>query len=940
MAKHVIVEQYAFTPGTNTIVITGKNIRREQLLLITNVTRGTVIYNFSDPSLGAASYTNAVAPSTNLETTTIVTSYNTTAMSSTDKLAIMVEEAYSDITPAETLMDPVGKMRVSTPQSLIDTDFEYGLQPTKWESITLLNNRPSAFYEVTNPITTITNVTASGNVVTVALTSTTGLAVGQPFFITGTLDTANADGWWVIDTLSSNTNFTFRTYNAAAAALWDATKTYAYGGSFYTGAGIPTTSITLAAGAATVTTTAAHGLSVGNHVYIVGTTGVSGMNGTWVVATTPTNNTFTITTALTGTVTLAGGASATLYVRQQGYVLHRPFDGGVQFTNQLPDHNYQVIRQTRRYFRYQSGKGVQFSTGSILKPALNVDSITSVGTTVTVTCKYQHGIAPGGQIQVSGCNESAYNGIFTVVSAPTTLTLTYTALTTPSATPATALASTATFTVSPYSWYGSRNRVGMFDQQNGFFFEFDGQQLYAVKRSSTSQLSGTVAVTAAGNTVTGTGTYFSNQLKPGDMIVIRGQSYTITTIVSDTSMQIYPEYRGTTATRCILSKTIDQRYPQSAWNIDKADGTGQSLFNIDLTKMQMFYIDYSWYGAGAIRFGFKNNRGEVTYVHRIVNSNVNTEAYMRSGNLPSRYETNTFAYYTNLLATVSNTATTGATITGTDFSLWPNAGTAIITASGATGAAIEYITYTSRTNTTLTIGARAQAGGNSTAQTFTYSATAPIQISFYSPSQASTISHWGSSVVMDGRFDDDKSFVFQSGMNTAITNIGAGVRNALISIRLAPSVDNGLTGLLGARELINRMQLTLRAMGAYVTGTNMAFRIELIINGRPSGGTFAPVGGSSLAQVAYHTSGQTVAGGETIFSFFVSANGSATTQDLNLVRDLGTNILGGGTSLNVPTTTANVYPDGPDMVTICATNITSVTTNSINARISWTEAQA
>ena len=50
MAKHVILESYIFTPSTRTVVITGKNIRKEQLLLITNTSTGTVIYNFSDPS--------------------------------------------------------------------------------------------------------------------------------------------------------------------------------------------------------------------------------------------------------------------------------------------------------------------------------------------------------------------------------------------------------------------------------------------------------------------------------------------------------------------------------------------------------------------------------------------------------------------------------------------------------------------------------------------------------------------------------------------------------------------------------------------------------------------------------------------------------------------------------------------------------------------------
>ena len=145
MAKNVIIERYTFTPGTRTVQVIGKNIRREQLLLITNTTTDTVIYNFSDPSLGATAYTNDVSAITGLETTTIVLAFNTSAMGANDKISIMVEESYYEIKASETYRDPVDKLRVSTPQALIDTDFEYGIQPTKWESQTLVNNRPSSF---------------------------------------------------------------------------------------------------------------------------------------------------------------------------------------------------------------------------------------------------------------------------------------------------------------------------------------------------------------------------------------------------------------------------------------------------------------------------------------------------------------------------------------------------------------------------------------------------------------------------------------------------------------------------------------------------------------------------------------------------------------------------------------------------------------------------
>jgi hypothetical protein len=198
MAKHVILENYTFTPSTKTIVVNGKAIREEQLLLITNITTGNVIYNFSDPTSNATSHTIAINSSTGLETTTIVLDYDTTTMSSTDKISILTEETYQEIIPAETYRDPVDKMRVSTPQSLIDTDFEYGSQPTKWEALTLLNNRPTAFYADNTPLT-FTNMTATGRVVTVA--TTTPPAVGTPIFVTGSLDTTNADGWWIVETI-------------------------------------------------------------------------------------------------------------------------------------------------------------------------------------------------------------------------------------------------------------------------------------------------------------------------------------------------------------------------------------------------------------------------------------------------------------------------------------------------------------------------------------------------------------------------------------------------------------------------------------------------------------------------------------------------------------------------------------------------------------------
>jgi hypothetical protein len=45
------------------------------------------------------------------------------------------------------------------------------------------------------------------------------------------------------------------------------------------------------------------------------------------------------------------------------------------------------------------------------------------------------------------------------------------------------------------SWADASVRAGMYDDQNGLFYEYDGQTLYCVRRNSTKQLGGTVAVT-------------------------------------------------------------------------------------------------------------------------------------------------------------------------------------------------------------------------------------------------------------------------------------------------------------------------------------------------------------------------------------------------------------------------------------------------------------
>lgn len=76
---------------------------------------------------------------------------------------------------------------------------------------------------------------------------------------------------------------------------------------------------------------------------------------------------------------------------------------------------------------------------------------------------------------------------------------------------------------------------------------------------------------------------------------------------------------------------------QSNWNIDKLDGTGPSGLTIDVTKAQVFTIDYEWLGVGRVRYGVIL-KGVCRYVHEFDHYNELTSVYMRNPNLPIRYE--------------------------------------------------------------------------------------------------------------------------------------------------------------------------------------------------------------------------------------------------------------------------------------------------------------
>lgn len=1025
MARRIITDSYTFTPSTRTIVV-NRYIRREHLALITNVTSNQVIYNFSDAALTATSYnanvTNTLQGASldrdtlvytpEIGRTTIVLNYNTTGMLPTDKLQILIDEPAEFFRPDEVFRDVVDKVRTSQPQSLIDTDFEYSTQPSKWESLNLCLNYPS-FYSRTTGASALDVTAMSGgaqsprSTITVTTATNHNLVAGDIVVVQDSTNTFT-DGTFLVDSAPSGTQFTYTAFGIVSGSVFDSAYTSVYGGGIYDGARIilanSATAMTYVGSVVTVTTASQHGFIPGTPISVRGTAATTNApNGNFVVETVASPTTFTYTSYAAPTGTLSGGTnfqSVLLYTRPEGYQQHRSLDGGVLITSGGPSNGSQMIRQTRRYFRYQSGKAIQYSTGLKFTPTFDISNVTASGNQVTVTTLTDHNLQVGAVIKIEGVVSSAgnadsdkYNITAPVTSVTGSRTFTYTASSIP-----TDLAPGGTnLFVTAVNWLGASVRAGLFDEQNGFFFEYDGQNIYACRRDSVKELFGRLAVTNSSNSVTGTGTRFTEQITTGEYIVIKGQSYLVTGVQSDTTLTIAPAYRGPTNSNARYLKTQTYRIPQSAWNMDKLDGTGPSGYAIDISKMQMAYIDYTWYGAGYIRFGFRGSNGDIVYCHKMPNNNVNTAAYMRSGNLPGRFEAMNTGPCAKLIAGAS--ITRGSALSSSDSTLyvdnavgWPSSGYVIIrdnvncevvryTSIGAYNATARGYALSGLTRRASYSYAGINPAGSFSTTAFNFTGTGTnvtftpdasvggvgssgqVSVQYIYNDCAPVVSHWGVSVIMDGRYDEDKSILFTAGMNRYIT-VNAGASNALLAIRIAPSVDSGIGRNFGLREIINRMQLTLNSMEVFANGQ---FLIEGVLNpftitqtgtllNFPTDWTTVSVGSGSLAQVFYFngssTAGAAVAGtgsftgGDRVFAFYAensggSTNFSKTSFDLTKARDLGTSIISGNGATSVSGTSINPgYPAGPDILLISARNLATTGTSNIAARISWTEAQA
>jgi len=1085
--------------------------------------------------------------------------------------------AVNGIEPVDSSKDAVEKFRVSNPQSLIDTDFEYSLQSSKWEFLTTSNNYPGVFARANEPAFTADQITSiiptgPGNkdvLVTVNITPRIPFKTGDSIVIKDSLDTTYVDGAYIITEVPSQFSFIVTT-KSPTALVGDQKTPYTamFTGGLYSNVNIPFNRIVSIAGTknAIIDFKYPHGLFKNSPIIIADSLQPTARYcGTFNVNTILSNTSATYVTNVNSnfsTSTQIVPSSGLLYSRTEGVAIHRYYDGGVQINPGTSAPNAQIVRQTRKYFKYQSGKSVQFSTGILFLPVYeindtSVDTLqydnsvhvskieisgvesTSNGTYTRdydINTSYQANQSTtfygpsGNEIYLSGNNAgtqywtlwdgtlsaNTYQNTSTPVSAISTGnwvqldgtqggtlaatnttargynfydfiidTVQYHGFSPIDAFRESAYIETAGFVLSaqasrnPYNGFFAVSEVvnskqfkvrmpasdnnpfptsdlnpggigvvrvksfndatvrsGMFDEQNGIFFEYDGKDFYCIKRQSTTPLAGTMTATL-GNPLLSSydgNCRFKSQLTEGDFIVIRGQSYLVNKIIDDNNLNISPYYRGPTIQNIIVNKTEELRTRQSDFNLDKLDGTGPSGYTVDLNRMQMVFIDYSWYGAGKVRYGIRSNKGKIIYFHELYNNNVNNKAYMRSGNLPGRFEITSRSKRGKIVNSIPAQNTNLDVIPGTsrgipgtktvefkvngDFSSQLTQGTQItVTDSLGVGQGQEGIlgtftlpansTYDGETNrTTVQYTAKISSVFGNIKPAVTSGLTVYIggsqnilkvseEDAYYLPSKGRIIinneyieyekggksgnnvslvirnrntnglltvpainegdsylsynqncspalSHWGVAALIDGGFTEDKSYLFTGSTDSYL--IADKNETAVLSIRLAPSVDYGITAPFGVRNLINHSSMRLKSIGLVTTNPIQIFiRLNCDTTLFKTSSGWQPGGNGSIAQYWDHTSHGTFpisgTGGDLIGSFFLAPGTPATTtykdptyisQDYNIdvVRDLGNSTIGGNF----------VYPDGPDILTVSIKTFDNYKALT-RARVSWTEDQ-
>ena len=247
-----------------------------------------------------------------------------------------------------------------------------------------------------------------------------------------------------------------------------------------------------------------------------------------------------------------------------------------------------------------------------------------------------------------------------------------------------------------------------------------------------------------------------------------------------------------------------------------------------------------------------------------------------------------------------------------------------------------------------------------------------VSVRVISATNAPSLNHWGSAVILDGGFDTDRGYAYTYQAANVVFPAGTSATNTTttaFAMRLAPSVSNQIPGDLGTRDLVNRAQLILQNMTINFSGPNISsgvgarYLVEGILNpnnvsttsttwnflfNSPYNPTVNPsssiqpsytqvaqgnitgvTGSSNISFVGSNTN--YAWGGERLFAIPVNYTNSGQ-LDLSMVKQLGNSGIPG----------FNTYPDGPELLAINITALVPNTPGSVTGEIQvqWNESQA
>lgn len=83
---------------------------------------------------------------------------------------------------------------------------------------------------------------------------------------------------------------------------------------------------------------------------------------------------------------------------------------------------------------------------------------------------------------------------------------------------------------------------------------------------------------------------------------------------------------------------VESKVPRELWNGDKLDNENRSSFILDISKFNLYFIDYQWLGVGLVKFGVISPHGDKIPIHTFWNANKSILPWSSISSFPIFFE--------------------------------------------------------------------------------------------------------------------------------------------------------------------------------------------------------------------------------------------------------------------------------------------------------------